>query len=96
MEASIKMEAHEQKDFLEANGEHPIYSYNQTDFVKEKIAVEGQFGKYAFVAYDLFVKHMLFNSGAAVYVGIEILTTTLRQYQMSSGIEYFEGEDLKS
>ena len=32
-------------------------SYNQTDFVKDRVAVEVQFGKYAFVAHDLFVKH---------------------------------------
>jgi len=36
--------------------ENPIFSYNQTDFVKERIALEVQFGKYSFVAYDLFVK----------------------------------------
>ncbi len=37
MEKSILMEASEQKKFLIENGENePIYSYNQTDFVKEK------------------------------------------------------------
>lgn len=92
LEASIKMSAREQKDFLEAQGEHPIYSYNQTDFVKEKIAIEVQFGKYAFVAYDLFVKHMLFYSGGVINVGIEVLPTKLMQTAMSSGIAYFEGE----
>lgn len=92
LEASTKMSAHEQKVFLEEKGEHPIYSYNQTDFVKEKIAIEVQFGKYAFVAYDLFVKHMLFYSGGVINVGIEILPTKLMQLQMSSGIAYFEGE----
>ena len=51
-----------------------------------------QFGKYAFVAYDLFVKHMLFYSGGVINVGIEILPTKLMQSQMSSGIAYFEGE----
>ena len=35
-------------------------SYNQTDFVKNRVALEVQFGKYAFVAYDLFVKHLAF------------------------------------
>lgn len=61
MEKSIAMAPKDQKQFLIDNGEDaPIYSYNQTDFVKEKIAVEVQFGKYSFVAYDLFVKHMLF------------------------------------
>lgn len=93
MEKSILMSAKEQKDFLIANGEdEPIYSYNQTDFVKDKIAVEVQFGKYAFVAFDLFVKHMLFYSGGVVNLGIEILPTKEMQKQMSSGVAYYEGE----
>lgn len=93
MEKSILMSAKEQKEFLIANGEdEPIYSYNQTDFVKDKIAVEVQFGKYAFVAFDLFVKHMLFYSGGVVNLGIEILPTKEMQKQMSSGVAYYEGE----
>jgi len=93
MEKSVLMPAKEQKEFLIANGEkEPIYSYNQTDFVKDKIAVEVQFGKYAFVAFDLFVKHMLFYSGGVINLGIEILPTKKMQAQMSSGVAYFEGE----
>ena len=93
MEKSILMSAKDQKRFLLDNGEkEPIYSYNQTDFVKEKIAVEVQFGKYSFVAYDLFVKHMLFYSGGVINLGIEILPTKKMQMEMSSGIAYFEGE----
>lgn len=93
MEQSVLMPAKEQKDFLIKRGEkEPIYSYNQTDFVKEKIAVEIQFGKYAFVAYDLFVKHMLFYSGGVINLGIEILPTKKMQEQMSSGVAYYEGE----
>lgn len=93
MEKSVLMSAKEQKEFLVANGElAPIFSYNQTDFVKEKIAVEVQFGKYAFVAFDLFVKHMLFYSGGKINLGIEILPTKKMQSQMSSGVAYFEGE----
>lgn len=93
MDKSVLMSAKEQKDFLIANGEkEPIYSYNQTDFVKDKIAVEVQFGKYAFVAFDLFVKHMLFYSGGVINLGIEILPTKKMQTQMSSGVAYFEGE----
>lgn len=93
MEKSVLMSAKDQKDFLIENGEkEPIYSYNQTDFVKEKIAVEVQFGKYAFVAFDLFVKHMLFYSGGVINLGIEILPTKKMQSQMSSGVAYYEGE----
>jgi hypothetical protein len=93
MEESLSLSSKEQKKFLIKNGEkNPIFSYNQTDFVKDKIAVEVQFGKYAFVAYDLFVKHMLFYSGGVINVGVEILPTKLMQAEMSSGIAYFEGE----
>lgn len=78
MEESISMTPKEQKEFLMKHGEEkPIFSYNQTDFVKNKIAVEVQFGKYPFVAYDLFVKHMLFYSGGIINLGIEILPTKL-------------------
>ena len=47
--------ADEQKQRIEQAGLEPIMSYNQTDFVKDRVALEVQFGKYAFVAHDLFV-----------------------------------------
>ena len=90
---SLDLPAKEQKKLLESKGEqNPIYSYNQTDFVKDKIAVEVQFGKYAFVAFDLFVKHMLFYSGGVINLGIEVLPMKSMQAQMSSGVAYYEGE----
>jgi len=50
----------DQKKEIEAAGKKPIFSYNQTDFVRKRVAVEVQFGKYSFIAYDLFVKHLAF------------------------------------
>jgi len=82
----------EQKKEIEAAGEIPIYSYNQTDFVKERVALEVQFGKYSFVAYDLFVKHLAFYIGDHIDVGIEILPMKSLQSHMSSGVAYYEGE----
>jgi len=81
-----------QKQEIELNGEIPIRSYNQTDFVKNRVAIEVQFGKYAFVAYDLFVKHLAFYIGDHIDVGIEILPMKTLQSQMSSGPSYYEGE----
>jgi len=89
---TLTMSAKEQKKEIEASGEAPIFSYNQTDFVKDRVAVEVQFGKYSFVAYDLFVKHLAFYVGDRIDVGIEILAMKSLQSQMSSGIGYFEGE----
>ena len=77
---------------VQAGVAEPIQSYKQTDFVKDSIAIEVQFGKYAFVAYDLFVKHVLFYSGNLINVGIEVLPMKIMQAQMSSGIAYYEGE----
>lgn len=82
----------EQKAEIEAAGEQAFLSYNQTDFVKDRVAVEVQFGKYAFVAYDLFVKHMAFFVGDKIDVGIEVLPMKSLQSQMSSGVGYYEGE----
>jgi hypothetical protein len=89
---TLAMSAEDQKREIEAAGERPIYSYNQTDFVKDRVAVEVQLGKYAFVAYDLFVKHLAFYVGDQIDVGIEILPTKALQSEMSSGVAYFEGE----
>lgn len=80
----------EQKKQIIAGGKTPISSYNQTDFVKERVAIEVQFGKYAFVAYDLFVKHMAFYVGDKIDVGVEILPTKNLEKQMSSGVPYYE------
>ena len=73
-------------------GKKPILSYNQTDFVKDRVAIEVQFGKYAFVAYDLFVKHLAFYVRDQIDVGIEILPMKSLQSEMSSGPGYYEGE----
>lgn len=89
---TLTFPADEQKREIEAAGETPIFSYNQTDFVKDRVAIEVQFGKYAFVAYDLFVKHLAFYVGDRIDVGIEILPLKSLQSQMSSGVAYYEGE----
>jgi hypothetical protein len=89
---TLALAADEQKKEIEAAGEVPIFSYNQTDFVKDRVAVEVQFGKYSFVAYDLFVKHLAFYIGDHIDVGIEILPMKSLQTQMSSGVAYYEGE----
>lgn len=93
MQELVTLPLEKQKEFLIQKGvSSPIYSYKQTDFVKENIAIEVQFGKYAFVAYDLFVKHLLFYSGGVINVGIEILPVKSMQAEMSTGIAYYEGE----
>ncbi|BAU46710.1 restriction endonuclease BglII [Sulfurifustis variabilis] len=99
LQEMITLSPKEQKAFLISKGiKEPIKSYKQTDFVKDKIAIEVQFGKYAFVAFDLFVKHLLFYSGGIINVGVEVLPVKAMASDpkggrlMSTGIAYYEGE----
>lgn len=93
----------EQKIEIEKAGADWTRSHNQTDFVKDRIAVEVQFGKYFAVSYDLFVKHLAFYVGDVIDVGVEIVpvkalsAATLkpsgkRERQMSTGVPWYEKE----
>lgn len=89
---TMSLPPEQQKSIIEARNKTAYMSYNQTDFLKDRIAIEVQFGKYAFVAYDLFVKHMAFYIANQIDVGIEIIPTKAMCTEMSSGIAYYEGE----
>lgn len=89
---TMQLPPEQQYQEIASAGAAPIRSYNQTDFVKARIAIEVQFGKYTFVAYDLFVKHMAFYVGDVIDVGVEILPMKSLQSHMSSGVGYYEGE----
>jgi len=80
------------KEIIESNQLIPYKRSNETDFMKNKIAVEVQFGKYAFVAYDFFVKHMAFFTAGDINVGIEIIPTDKMLKDMDSGPANYEGE----
>jgi len=79
-----------QKRAIKKAKREPIMSYNQTDFVKDRVSVEIQFGKYAFVAHDLFVKHLSFYVSDEIDVGIEVLPMKALEKEMSSGVPYYE------
>ncbi len=71
---------------------HPVSvsgAYKQIDFVKEKVLVEVQFGKYAFMFYDMAKFQYFFNENKAD-VGVEIVPCYYLQKQMSTGVSYGE------
>lgn len=59
------------------------------DFARERVLVEVQFGKYAFMFYDL-AKFQYFFNEAKADVGVEIVPCHQLQSQMSSGVSYGE------
>lgn len=86
----VRLKPDDQKQKIIERGLKPIRTYNQTDFVKDRVAVEVQLGKYAFVAHDLFVKHMSFFVNDDIDVGVEIVPMKSMEEEMSSGVPYFE------
>ncbi len=89
---TLSLPPKEQRKLIEEAGKKPYASYNQTDFVKDRVAVEVQFGKYFSVAYDLFVKHLAFYVGDVIDVGVEIVPMKSLHDEMSTGVPWYEGE----
>lgn len=89
--ASIR-DKEEQKRVIENNGFTAFRTNNQVDFVKDRVAVEVQFGKYFSVAYDLHVKHTFFFLRNDIDVGIEIVPTRAMCQKMDTGVAWYENE----
>lgn len=64
-------------------------AFKQIDFVKEKVLVEVQFGKYAFMFYDMAKFQYFYNENKAD-VGVEIVPCHSLHSQMSTGVSYGE------
>jgi len=64
--------------------------FRQMDFVKEKLGVEIQLGKYAFMVYNVCAKMTIFNRLGFIDTGIEIVPVKNFADEMSTGVSYFE------
>lgn len=64
-------------------------AFKQIDFVKDKVLVEVQFGKYAFMFYDMAKFQYFFNENKAD-VGVEIVPCHALHKHMSTGVSYGE------
>lgn len=60
------------------------------DFVKEKLGIEVQFGKYAFMVYNVCAKMTIFRNKSIIDTGVEIVPIKQFVDEMSSGVSYFE------
>ena len=81
-----------QRQIISQRGFTAYRTYNQVDFVKDKAAVEIQFGKYFSVQYDLHVKHTFFYERGDIDVGVEVIPTHTMMSMMSTGVSWYENE----
>ncbi len=65
-------------------------AFREMDFVKNRLGVEVQFGKYAFMAYNVSAKMTIFHNHNVIDAGVEIVPMKNMADQMSSGVSYFE------
>jgi len=65
-------------------------AFREMDYVKEKLGVEVQFGKYAFMVYNVCAKMTIFNKRNVIDTGIEIVPVKEFADRMSTGVSYFE------
>lgn len=65
-------------------------AFREMDFVKNRVGVEVQFGKYAFMVYNVCAKMTIFHRLGVIDVGIEIVPIKLFADEMSTGVSYFE------
>ncbi len=60
------------------------------DFVKNKLGVEVQFGKYAFMVYNVAAKMTIFRKIGIISAGVEVVAMKRMTADMSTGVSYFE------
>lgn len=65
-------------------------AYREIDFLKERLGVEIQFGKYAFMVYNVCAKMTIFRNLDYIDAGIEIVPVKSFADDMSTGVSYFE------
>jgi len=70
--------------------EQPKSAFREIDFVKNRLGVEVQFGKYAFMVYNVCAKMTIFHNLNVIDAGIEIVPVKSFASRMSTGVSYFE------
>lgn len=75
------------KPSKQKSGQKP---YRDMDFVKQKLGVEVQFGKYAFMVYNVCAKMTIFHKLGIIDLGVEIVPVKEFANKMSTGVSYFE------
>lgn len=64
--------------------------FREMDGIKNKVGLEIQFGKYAFMGYDIFSKMVIFNKLGYITCGIEVVPAQELVKQMSTGVSSFD------
>jgi len=90
---SYKVPCEYPTEYYVGNYQAPAIStsaYREMDFVKNRLGIEVQFGKYAFMVYNVCAKMTIFNKFGIIDAGVEIVPVKEFANDMSTGVSYFE------
>ena len=74
-----------------ARGNANHVGFREMDGVKNRLGLEIQFGKYAFMGYDILGKMPIFKKQGLIDAGVEVVPTKeIAIGHMSSGVSYYE------
>ena len=65
-------------------------AFREMDFIKNRLGIEVQFGKYSFMVYNVCAKMTIFHKMGLIEVGVEIVPVKAFTEEMSTGVSYFE------
>lgn len=78
------------KKFMEPRHTFGKGRFREMDGIKNKVGLEIQFGKYAFMGYDIFSKMIIFKKLKYIECGIEVVPSHNLTKQMSTGVSSFD------
>lgn len=78
------------KKFAEPRHNFGKGRFREMDGIKNKVGLEIQFGKYAFMGYDIFSKMIIFKKLGYIECGIEIVPAHELVKEMSTGVSSFD------
>lgn len=87
---TIKSKGNRKKKFVEPRHAFGKGRFREMDGIKNKVGLEIQFGKYAFMGYDIFSKMIIFKNLGYIECGVEIVPSRELVTQMSTGVSFFE------
>lgn len=64
--------------------------FREMDLVKNRVGLEVQFGKYAFMVYNILAKMTIFAKKGMIDCGVELVSMRSMSSEMSTGVSYFE------
>lgn len=100
MNEHLKVVLHKNGWTAKAEGKKKIFAeprhafgggrFREMDGIKNKVGLEIQFGKYAFMGYDIFSKMIIFKNLRYIECGVEVVPAEELVKQMSTGVSSFD------